>query len=283
MNRPLKTFTGSPFYPNRFKGRKQNSIGETVLEPEMTPDLAEVCGIHAGDGYMRKRKWGSTEIDIRGGVDEKEYYNNHVVPLFERVFNIKICSRFSSRRDTYGFVIYNAKVAKLMHSLGFPYGKKTLTVGVPKQILVSRNLDIIYWFVRGAFDTDGCLDFNKKGGSRYTLFKRTREYYPRITINLVSKNLFDGLRLLFDKTGFFYFTSLTQPKNFYWNPQHVLCLSGVSNLEKWIQNIGFKNSTKFSRYLIWKEHGFCPRKTTYKQRKQILNKELDPNSLYKDL
>ena len=41
-------------------------------------------------------------------------------------------------------------------------------------------------------------------------------------------------------------------------------------------------TSKFSRYLIWKEHGFCPRNTTYGQRKQILNKELDPNSLYKD-
>ena len=77
--------TGNPLYPNRFKSNKQDSAGECVLEPKMTPDLAEVCGIHAGDGYLRndgKRR----ELDIGGGFEEKEYYGNHVAPLFEKVF-----------------------------------------------------------------------------------------------------------------------------------------------------------------------------------------------------
>lgn len=251
------------------------------MKHKMTHELAEVCGIHAGDGYLRndgKRR----ELDISGGVEEKEYYDNHVVPLFENFFDLTINPRYFSARGTYGFVIRDKRTIKFMHSLGFPYGKKSLTVSIPEQILCSRNLDIIYRFIRGVFDTDGCLDFNRKSGGRYTLFKRIRDYYPSITISTVSRNLFNGLRELFDKTGFFYHIKLPQSKNINWNQEHILCLSGVSNLEKWINNIGFKNTSKFSRYLIWKEYGFCPRKTTFEQRKQILNKELDPNSLYKD-
>lgn len=248
---------------------------------EMSPDLAEVCGIHAGDGYLRndgKRR----EFDISGGFEEKDYYDNHVAPLFEKVFGLTVKPRPFNSRSTYGFVIRDKKVIEFMHSLGFPYGKKTLTVAIPKQILHSDNFELLYRFIKGVFDTDGCLSFNRKPGKSYTIFKRTRDYYPRISIKIVSQNLFNGLKTLLDRTGFYYHTKVTAPQNPSWNKNYYLCLSGVSNLEKWVQNIGFKNPSKFSRYLIWKQYGFCPRRTTYEQRKQILNKEIDPNTLYKD-
>jgi len=65
--------------------------------------------------------------------------------------------------------------------------------------------------------------------------------------------------------------------------KYVFCLSGIQNLENWVRSIGFKNSSKYSRYLVWKKHGFCPVNTTFTQRQQILNNELDPNTLYKGL
>ena len=49
---------------------------------EITPDLAEVCGIHAGDGYMRLRGNNKGEVDISGHLEEKDYYDEYVIPLF---------------------------------------------------------------------------------------------------------------------------------------------------------------------------------------------------------
>ena len=43
---------------------------------EMTPELAEICGLHAGDGYMRVREDGKGEVSISGSYGEKEYYDN---------------------------------------------------------------------------------------------------------------------------------------------------------------------------------------------------------------
>jgi len=281
MNHPLKTFTGNLVSRKRFKRAKQDSIGECVLEQKMNPDLAEVCGIHAGDGYMRKRNWGSAEIDISGGVEEKDYYDNHLVPLFERVFNIKIHPRFFSCRDTYGFVIYNAKIAKFMHSLGFPYGKKTLTVSVPEQILQSRNLDIIYRFIRGVFDTDGSLSFRKRGGSGYSKCHLKRHTYPIISIGVCSKNLWKGTCTLLMKTGFQFTVSYQKSKDNH-HQKYRIELRGDANVINWINLIGFKNPIKFNRFLIWKKFGFMPPGLIYRDQTKILDGNTSPSHYYSD-
>ena len=83
-----------------YKFTKSNSS----MSIEMTPDLAEICGIHAGDGYMRKRG-NIYELELSGGFDEKEYYDSWVVPLYEKVFGIKITPQYFKTKGTYGFRI----------------------------------------------------------------------------------------------------------------------------------------------------------------------------------
>ncbi|MFA4855870.1 MAG: hypothetical protein WC634_04785 [archaeon] len=246
----------------------------------MTPDLSEVCGIHAGDGYLRN-DGKRTELDISGSVDEKDYYDNHVVPLFERVFNIEIKPRFFPHRNTYGFVIYNARIAEFLHSLGFPYGKKTLTVSVPEEILRSSNLDIIYGFIRGVFDTDGCLSFRKRGGSGYSKFYLKRHTYPGITLNSCSKNLWSGVCRLLMKTGFQFTVSYQKAKNNS-SEKYQIELRGDANVINWINNIGFKNPVKFNRFLIWKKFGFVPPGLNFCEQNRILSGVANPNSYYSD-
>ncbi|MDP6670563.1 MAG: hypothetical protein QGI60_01985 [archaeon] len=246
----------------------------------MTPDLAEICGIHAGDGYLRndgKRR----ELDISGGVDEKEYYDNHVVPLFERVFNIKITPRFFPHRNTYGFVIRDRNILESIHSLGFPYGKKTLTVGVPVQILQSNDLCIIYRFIRGVFDTDGSLSFKKRGGSGYKASYLKRHTYPLIQLGICSRNLWRGVCMLLRRTGFPFSVSYQKPKGNN-SPKYQVELRGDANTINWISNIGFKNSIKFNRFLIWKKFGFMPPELSLEEQKDILSGKSDPNKFYGD-
>jgi len=177
------------------KNDYKSSNNNNSMIIEMTPDLAEICGIHAGDGYMRKRG-NNYELELSGGFDEKEYYDFHVVPLFERVFNIKIKAQYFRTKGTYGFRTSNKDVCKTLHNCGFPYGKKTFTVSVPEEILTSRNLDIIYSFVRGVFDTDGTLSFRCRNGSGYKELLVKRHTLPEISIKVCSKNLRDGVAKL---------------------------------------------------------------------------------------
>lgn len=280
MNKSLYSFTGNPLYPNHFKDQKQNSVGECVLEPKMTSDLAEVCGIHAGDGYLRndgKRR----ELDISGGFEEKDYYDNHVVPLFEKVFKIKIKPRFFLHRNTYGFVIRNRSVIEFMHSLGFPYGKKTLTVAVPEQILESNDLRIIYRFVRGVFDTDGSLLFRKRSGSGYKRVHIVRHTQPSILLSVCSRNLCQGICELLTKTGYHFTLSYEKSRGNH-NAKHKVELRGDLKIIRWMTNIGFKNPIKYNRFLIWKKHGFVPPSLCYEAQKKILLGNKDPNQYYLD-
>ncbi len=127
---------------------------------KITPELAEICGIHAGDGYLRNKDHKG-EWDISGNIEEKDYYDKHMIPLFNKTFNLNIKGKFFPSRNTYGFVIRNKKVIKFAHEiLGFPYGNKTLKIKVPKFIFKDKFL--IRSFLRGYFDTDGCISFDKK-------------------------------------------------------------------------------------------------------------------------
>ncbi|MEI7961945.1 MAG: hypothetical protein WCI04_06435, partial [archaeon] len=85
---------------------------EPNFPKEMTPDLAEICSIHAGGGHLKNQKRKKFQLDINGNVDEQEYYDLHVVPLFERTFGIKIKPKFFPHNHPYGFSIFNKKVCE---------------------------------------------------------------------------------------------------------------------------------------------------------------------------
>ena len=145
------------------------------IKIKITPELAEIAGIHAGDGYLRyegKRK----ELDISGGYEEKGYYDNHVIPLFNNVFDLTIRGKFFPSRGTYGFVVRDKNVLKIFEKLFFPSGSKSVSVKVPS-IILSGDFSIITSFLRGFFDTDGCLTFrNRHGAGSYSEFKKTYHY-----------------------------------------------------------------------------------------------------------
>jgi len=269
MNSPAR------YLQNDFKSTKSNSS----MAAKMTPDLAEICGIHAGDGYMRKRKSGY-ELEISGGFDEKEYYDSWVVPLYEKVFGIKITPQYFKTKGTYGFRICKKEVCELLHSCGFPYGKKTFTVEVPKQVLESRNLDIIYRFIRGVFDTDGTLSFRKRQGSGYKKIHQVRHTSPRIMFGVCSQKLRNQVAKLLLGVGVDFYIEKRKPNDTR-NIVYSIIVSGDRSIVYWMYNIGFKNQTKYNRYLIWKGYGFNPPNLTLDEQKNILLGKIDPNEFYR--
>src|SRR3989344_5920758 len=247
------------------------------MESNKALEIAEICGIHAGDGYLRndgKRR----ELDISGNIEEKEYYDKHIIPLFNKFFNIQSKGRYFPYRNTYGFVIRDIKIIEFMNKLGFPYGAKSLKVKVPSFILEDDLLKKS--FLRGYFDTDGHLGFAKKYGN-CSEFRKTRHCYPRIGFTTVSKNLSDNLKEVFEELKFNFVYYTYKDKNEKSNLRHLFNINGIKNLKKWLNLIGINNPTKYSRFLIWKKYGFCPTNINYLQRLEILKNKINPNSFYK--
>ncbi|MDO8623046.1 MAG: LAGLIDADG family homing endonuclease [archaeon] len=235
---------------------------------EMTPDLAEICGIHAGDGYLRLREKNKGEVDISGNIEEKEYYDNHVVLLFNNTFNLSIKGRYFSR-GSYGFVCYKKEVRETLMNLGFPSGKKSLFVNVPNLILNSEDKTLMCRFLRGLFDTDGNLSF-RKSYNHSDKFKNKNNYYPTIKLTTISGQLAEGTIKMLNQLNIIFYYYNRESKKPNENKKHVIVISGLDGLNKWMDLIGIKNPVKSSRYLVWKKQGFCPTNTTLKQREELL-------------
>lgn len=62
---------------------------------------------------------------------------------------------------------------------------------------------------------------------------------------------------------------------------YILELNQMKGIKKWFEQLNPSNKKHKTKYLVWKMFGFCPPKTTVKQREEILKKKLNPYILYK--
>ena len=243
---------------------------------KLTPELAEFCGIHAGDGHLRKIR---NELEVSGSFEEKVYYEQRVIPLFNKIFDTNVKGKFFPTKGTYGFTISRLFIRKTLIDLGIPPGNKHKIVSVPDKILNSKDKEIRRAFLRGIFDTDGCLYFNKKIYNKDS-FKVNRNFYPTILFTTVSEKLAKGVHFLAKKDGFrcnlYSYNSKKETESLKYTPK----IDGIKEMLNWMNLISPKNHVKVSRYEVWEKFGFCPSKTNYKQRLKILDGKLDPNKLY---
>ena len=153
-------------------------------------------------------------------------------------------------KGTYGFVTTNNQF-RILNELGFPYGKKSAIVRIPTLILKSNNKLVYARFLRGLFDTDGCLHFkNRRTGKNYSEFKKKYNYYPTIQITSISKPLIEDVEFILNKLGIKYFVYGAQPKDKRDSYKYVIIISGKERILKWMNLIGIKNSGKYTRYLV---------------------------------
>lgn len=231
-------------------------------------DLAEICGIHAGDGYLRN-DGKRIELDVSGNLEEKDYYTEHVAPLFASCFGIEISPREFPSRKTFGFVIRDKAIVSFMHSLGFTYGSKTYGIRIPE--FIKTNTEFSARFLKGIFDTDGCFTLDKRRG-KYPEFQLKNPTYPRIMLTTVSKNLARDMVNALNKLSIRNSLQRYKPKNPREGLRYIVWVVGKNEVSKWLKIIRSKNNSKLSRYKIFKAFGFCPSKTSYKERLSMLSK-----------
>jgi len=203
--------------------------------------IAELIGMHVGDGtlYMTNRclVW-----ELRGALNEKDYYDNNVVPLLSSIFHGEYTAKFRSggKNGCYGVQISKSNITSFFLKYGFKSGTKTYTVRIPEYIKKSSK-KVKLAFLRGLFDTDGCLRFDKN--------RTRRNYYPKIEFEFASVMLIDDLSRLLDELDF---------RNYHWKCKNSakLCIAGKIMLEKWIKEVQPKNSKHLNKYEKFLEKGY---------------------------
>ena len=216
--------------------------------------LAELLGILLGDGNLNK---SSNCVTIVGSLEELDYYNNFVMPFIESLFEVKPKLRFRNDRNAI-YIDFNSKEVMdyLSKEVGLVRGDKRYA-HVPH--IIVQNVQLIPHFLRGLFDTDGCLKFSRQ--------TRKNNYYPRIQFCFSDVPFAYEVISLLEKVEF----KIGRWKDSRFNGLIFYQISGKENLERWIKTIGSNNPVQNTKYLVWKKYGFYVPKSTLKSRMEALN------------
>ncbi len=239
---------------------------------QITEELAEIFGTVVGDGYIRgKPNWW---LFIETSSEERVFIDHHVIPLFNKAFGVNLKGRFFNRRgikNTYGFYICSKELVKYLESFGLMVSHNKIRA--PEVIRDSENKALWSSFIRGYFDTDGCLSFYKPN-------KTQRHTYPRIQVNSTSFELIEDYKNLLERLGF---------KGSYWKTRlfrkhkrtpHRYEVKGKAMLKKWMETVGIANHVKLSKYHVWGKFGLLPPYTTHSERIKMLEGFINPEKYY---
>ena len=257
-----------------------NDIKRKIKVPNFLDSfLAEDIGIQIGDGSLPiqidKKGVQHYVIACYGNITEdRQYLRNFVIPLKKKLFNINLNLKDHPDAGTC-YIKFESKAVFSFYEkiIILNIGKKNEIV-IPK-IILQAPLKIQLACIRGIADTDFSLSFKKN----------TKGYHgnPYISLGCSSKQLVLQIARILKKIKIN--TSLTLDNEEYDDRtkktyvRNYLYINGKKNLDKWMSSIAFHNPVQTSRYLVWKRFGFCPPKTTLKQRISMLKGEINSEIL----
>lgn len=229
---------------------KDKLKGMKIPEKE-SANLAYLCGIFAGDGSIniREHKKDYYLKCVGNPYDETELYTKVIGPLFKDVFGFLPNIREHDSKTTYGFIIYSkVLIFYLTKKIGLPVGKKYDTLTIPSVFLKDNNLTT--HFVRGLFDTDGCISFKKK--------YKDKPYYPVISLSSKSATFVKEVASYLKKEGF----KLAELYNYKVSDKRIKCgftvisridLNGAYNFNLWLNKIRFWSPKHLKKIEKWGE------------------------------
>lgn len=147
-------------FNNNFQLNKKDLEKGLKLPKEMSKELAELIGIHFGDGLMDNRHNYTYRIYYTCNISEKQYAN-YIINQFKKLFNVSLKLRVRKNKSCIDLYIYSKSLCKFFNEiLKIPYSPKD-SLSIPE--FISNNKEYIKHFLRGLFDTDGCIVYNKSG------------------------------------------------------------------------------------------------------------------------
>ena len=213
---------------------------------KLNTEIAEFIGMHCGDGTLYKTGWGSV-WELRGSLSEKEYYIKSVVPLLNLIFNIKFFPKFRSggKNGCFGIQTSKKEVTNFLFGFGFNLGKKTHNLKIPNYIRNSQK-NMQRAFIKGLFDTDGCLYLEKI---------KKYKYYPRIEFGFASKYLVDDLRVLLKNIGLHSTTWISKSyRNLKLCTTYKIRVCGNKNVKKFFEEVKPNNPKHLNKYKFYNKY-----------------------------
>ena len=140
---------------NSLRTHIENKTGFKVLKSITTPRhsarLAELVGILMGDGHV-----GLYQTTVVTNSETDSQHALFVKALFEDLFRVQARLHYQRNKKACVITVSSKSVCRFLTHQGIPQGNKiTLGVHIPNWI---REKPLYYKaFIRGLFDTDGCV------------------------------------------------------------------------------------------------------------------------------
>lgn len=215
------------------------------MQPELTPELAEVTGTLLGDDCL-SRFWTNYDsrwrhqIVFTGSNDEFAYYLDFIQPVIKKYFGVR--GRLFIRKYRGGestrYYVSSRKVFDFFSGVGVPIGKKSHIAFIPPTFF--ENPELLCACLRGIWDTDGSvyLRYTK----RYSNHRRWYPTYLTLEFKSASEKMVLGMKKAFDLFSI-KSNKILQNKLH----QFVFRVNDQSEIQKFLDLIGFRNPHHLNR------------------------------------
>jgi len=211
-------------------------IKKIRLPEQMNEELAELVGIMLGDGSLQKNHNYTYSVRIAFDARKEKRYCEFVKRLIFNNFNILAKTTLNKKKNCITLYFYSKQLTDYFHEfLGIQYSPKNLKE-IPNHVY--KNDIFKCAFVRGLFDTDGCITNQKMGKYTYNLIKICTAH------SVFAKNIKELLSQLRinsfictkkDKFGHLGFDVVIRNKNCF-HFFDIIGSNNAKNIEKWKQN-----------------------------------------------
>lgn len=202
-------------------------ILKTITKPKKSPLLAEFIGILIGDGHL-----SNYQVLVTTNSKTDKEHAVFIQGLISKLFAISSTAKEKSGKNAINIVVYSKALVNFLNTLGMPIGNKiTNNVAIPKWIM--KNNKNQKAFLRGLFDTDGCVYVDKH--------KISKKIYHHLGWTITSYA--DTLRKDIIKTLYNLGFSPTHTFN-----QNSVFMRKQNEIHRYFKIIGTSNPKHFNRY-----------------------------------
>src|SRR3989344_1366634 len=235
-----------------------------MIKPVKNEKAAEIVGLAFGDGSLTTRKNERLRFQMRGHIEENQFYNVHVISLLNNNLGHVCTTHYQGKKPYYGIYSERKDFCNSLRLLGVPTGvKKNLTI--PSWI--KSNKTYLIAFIRGLVDTDGSVFCGKDYNHPELPHKKIRMSIGSVSaqfileISMALKSL--GVPNLILKPF-----KQKDPKHGNLNKIQI----DTRNVADYFDIIGSNNVKHTSKYDVWRKFGFCPPYTSINQRLLMLER-----------
>lgn len=207
--------------------------GHIITLPKyLNEDLLYFAGLIAGDGDLSK---GKHTVTVRFSSDSKELMQNFLT-ISKNLFDIKHnLSSIKSEKRPESWRFSSKLVFEILESLGIPASPKSHKIDM-SNILLKLPRNLLAFFLRGYYDTDGgCVERKSRGGNYIESNSTSKIFSEKLKLILLRYGILAKLRERKVQTN-------EKVKSKY--NKFVITIQGKENLEKFENAIGFDHLAK---------------------------------------